>query len=593
MSSTINQDAILSGKVSTQEMLLSGKVTTLETLIGPPGPQGPKGDPGDSYTVKGLYATLSALQSAHPTGSAGDAWFVGTSENNVVYQWDVDQSAWVNVGVLKGPKGDTGEDGVRGLGWYQDVVTTSTPQIYMWTVGSLAPKWGEGDWLYDPDNGNVGLCTSRTDKADGSGSASITYKGTLKGTDGITPHIGENGNWYIGDTDTGVSADGSGNIFKVIVVDGTGGPDTLSADKTFAEIKSAYTDGNIVVVLHESALYELTYMGNVRAEFTRVNETYYEVMSCTNSGAPQEVDIWQLNRTKRLNYDTKYRDIGLKTVPVAIKELQDKSAPAVTDTDAGKYLHVNSSTNELEWAAAESATHETAGIVKPSADFDIAEDGTLSLYKDIAVNSLTLNKDTVYEIGSTVTGLDTVWVLNKTPAEQTITVSGATGSEDTVIIAGIGADVRSTTALTGSAATQWNGVKTQEKTSGTLTVALTVKDNRGAAASKTASIHWFNGVYTGSAEAPTTIDSAFILTLTKSLQSGKGKTFTVNAATVQYIWYACPVRYGTPNFNVGGFDGGFSLTATFDFTNSSGYTEEYQVWRSDNAGLGGTTVKVS
>ena len=24
-----------------------------------------------------------------------------------------------------------------------------------------------------------------------------------KGADGITPHIGENGNWYLGDTDTG------------------------------------------------------------------------------------------------------------------------------------------------------------------------------------------------------------------------------------------------------------------------------------------------------------------------------------------------------------------------------------------------------
>ena len=125
MSSTINQDAILSGKVSTQEvplsgtvsaqeMLLSGKVATLETLIGPPGPQGPKGDPGDSYTVKGLYATFSALQAAHPTGSEGDAWFVGTSDSNVVYQWDVDQAAWVNVGALKGPKGDTGETGPQG-----------------------------------------------------------------------------------------------------------------------------------------------------------------------------------------------------------------------------------------------------------------------------------------------------------------------------------------------------------------------------------------------------------------------------------------------------------------------------------------------
>lgn len=244
-------------------------------------------------------------------------------------------------------------------------------------------------------------------------------------------------------------------------------------------------------------------------------------------------------------------------------------------------------------AAAESATHETAGIVKPDYDFDIAADGTLSLYRAIAVNSLTLNKDSVYEIGTAVTGVDAEWVLNKTPAEQIITVSGAVGSEDTEIIENIGADVRSTTALTGSAATQWNGVKTQEKTSGTLTVALTVKDDRGAAASKTASIQWLNGVYTGTAAAPAAIDSAFIRTLTKSLQSGKSKTFTVNAATGAYIWYACPVSYGTPNFNVGGFDGGFSKVATLDYTNPSSYTESYQVWRSDNAGLGSTTVVVS
>ena len=147
MSSTINQDAILSGKVSTQDVLLSGKVSTqemnlsgkvstLETLIGPPGPQGPKGDPGDSYTVKGLYATLSALQVAHPTGSEGDAWFVGTSDSNVVYQWDVDQATWVNVGALKGPKGDTGETGPQG---------PQGPQGEKGDTGSQGEKGDKGD----------------------------------------------------------------------------------------------------------------------------------------------------------------------------------------------------------------------------------------------------------------------------------------------------------------------------------------------------------------------------------------------------------------------------------------------------------------
>lgn len=32
--------------------------------------------------------------------------------------------------------------------------------------------------------------------------------GRVVGYDGITPHIGENGNWFLGDTDTGVKAKG-------------------------------------------------------------------------------------------------------------------------------------------------------------------------------------------------------------------------------------------------------------------------------------------------------------------------------------------------------------------------------------------------
>lgn len=81
---------------------------------GPAGPQGPKGADGSNYRVNGLYATLSALQAAHPAGSAGDAWFVGTADSNLVYQWDVDKGAWVSVGALKGPKGDTGPAGAAG-----------------------------------------------------------------------------------------------------------------------------------------------------------------------------------------------------------------------------------------------------------------------------------------------------------------------------------------------------------------------------------------------------------------------------------------------------------------------------------------------
>ena len=196
MSSTINQDSILSGKVSTQEvplsgkvstqeMLLSGTVSTLETLIGPPGPpgpQGPKGDSGDSYTVKGLYTTLSSLQSAHPTGSAGDAWFVGTSENNVVYQWDVDRSAWVNVGALKGPKGDAGLQGPKG------------------DAGSTGPKGDKGN---KGDKGDTGAIGPQGPKGDTGAQGNTGPQGPkgdtgAAGADGKSAYASAKGGGYTG-----------------------------------------------------------------------------------------------------------------------------------------------------------------------------------------------------------------------------------------------------------------------------------------------------------------------------------------------------------------------------------------------------------
>ena len=90
---------------------------------GPQGIQGEKGDKGDdgaSFKVLGLYATPEDLQAAHPSGSEGDAYAVGTEAENVIYLWDTDDSAWTNIGPLQGPqgiqgpKGDTGDTGPQG-----------------------------------------------------------------------------------------------------------------------------------------------------------------------------------------------------------------------------------------------------------------------------------------------------------------------------------------------------------------------------------------------------------------------------------------------------------------------------------------------
>lgn len=91
---------------------------------GATGPQGPKGDTGltgpqgpqgEDFSILGMYATLGALQAAHPTGSAGDAWAVGTSESNVIYNWDINTNSWVNLGSLMGPVGPQGPQGIQGI----------------------------------------------------------------------------------------------------------------------------------------------------------------------------------------------------------------------------------------------------------------------------------------------------------------------------------------------------------------------------------------------------------------------------------------------------------------------------------------------
>ena len=77
------------------------------------------------------------------------------------------------------------------------------------------------------------------------------------------------------------------------------------------------------------------------------------------------------------------------------------------------------------------------------------------------------------------------------------------------------------------------------------------------------------------------------------LSNSKARQFTVTAGTNQYIYYSYPSRLGTATFTVGGFEGGFRLISTESHTNSLGFIENYYVYRSDNTGLGNTTVVVS
>lgn len=72
-------------------------------LTGPEGPEGPEGAAGTGLEILDEYATLSDLQTAHPVGTPGDMYLVGTGGSFTLYLWSTDQNDWVDGGSLTSP----------------------------------------------------------------------------------------------------------------------------------------------------------------------------------------------------------------------------------------------------------------------------------------------------------------------------------------------------------------------------------------------------------------------------------------------------------------------------------------------------------
>jgi hypothetical protein len=190
-------------------------------------------------------------------------------------------------------------------------------------------------------------------------------------------------------------------------------------------------------------------------------------------------------------------------------------------------------------------------------------------YKAIDITGFSNNVGT-QEMGKIVNSVTLTWSINKNPASQTL---------DGLALA---TDVRSVT-------------EPDMKITENRTFTLKVTDERGATDTASTSISFLNGVYYGVMEDGAAINNAAVLGLTRKLQGSRGITFTANAGATQRIAFVIPSRYGTPTFKDAetGFQAGFYKASTFAFTNASGYTENYDVWLSTNAGLGSLTATVS
>lgn len=117
----------------------------------------------------------------------------------------------------------------------------------------VAPKGDKGETGEKGDTGEKGA-----DGAPGKdGADGAPGKDGANGEDGITPRIGDNGNWFIGDEDTGVAAGGNGGgsaelpIFDLVALGAKpieiGKGQTLNVDTT--EIMAALDKGLVTFVL--------------------------------------------------------------------------------------------------------------------------------------------------------------------------------------------------------------------------------------------------------------------------------------------------------------------------------------------------------
>lgn len=123
----------------------------------------------------------------------------------------------IAVADLKGAKGDKGEPGGKGdpgaKGDPGDKGDTGS-QGAKGDTGATGPQGPKGDPGEKGDPGATGPAGPQgpagvPGKDGAPGKDGVDGKPGDAGTDGITPHIGDNGNWYIGSTDTGKPSRGA------------------------------------------------------------------------------------------------------------------------------------------------------------------------------------------------------------------------------------------------------------------------------------------------------------------------------------------------------------------------------------------------
>ena len=188
---------------------------------GPAGPEGPKGDMGPAGPkgdtgAQGTKGDKGDTGAAGPEGPQGPRGEQGPKGDAFTY----DDFTEEQLSALTGPQGPQGETGPAGPTGATGPAGANGNRLYVQL--SEPATANEGDYWISTSTYNISRATWRR-QSDGSeylywskvgnikgetGATGATGPAGADGEDGVTPHIGDNGNWFLGDTDTGVAAAG-------------------------------------------------------------------------------------------------------------------------------------------------------------------------------------------------------------------------------------------------------------------------------------------------------------------------------------------------------------------------------------------------
>ena len=201
---------------------MENAIIDIEELINAAGGmKGEKGEKGDPFTVAKTYTSISEMNADFGNASIAEGSFVviasDTEDADNAKLYIKGKTSYAFVTDMSGVQGFKGEPGI-------------TPHIGdngHWWIGDYDTGVTAGGT--STGEGGAGIVSIERTYGDGSPGTTDIYTITLSdettydisvyngkdgvvgkdGTNGITPNIGANGNWWVGDTDTGVFAGGT------------------------------------------------------------------------------------------------------------------------------------------------------------------------------------------------------------------------------------------------------------------------------------------------------------------------------------------------------------------------------------------------